>query len=40
MSKEEMRNILRRTGWKLTRTIDSKGAAYIGIIVKQQHDEI
>jgi SAM-dependent methyltransferase len=36
VSKQEMRNILKGTGWRLTRTFDSKGPAYIALIEKER----
>jgi hypothetical protein len=36
VSKHEMRDILKGTGWRVIRTIDSKGAAYIAVIEKVQ----
>ena len=36
VSKQEMRNILKDTGWRLTRTFASKGPAYIALIEKER----
>jgi SAM-dependent methyltransferase len=35
VSKAEMREILKGTGWKLARTVGSKGAAYIAVIERR-----
>jgi SAM-dependent methyltransferase len=39
VSKEEMREILRGTGWKIKRFIDSEDSGYIAIISKETPDE-
>jgi SAM-dependent methyltransferase len=36
VSKQQMRNILKDTGWRLTRTFTSKGPAYIALIEKER----
>lgn len=36
VSKQEMQNILRRTSWRLTRTINAKDAEYLGVIEKER----
>jgi SAM-dependent methyltransferase len=36
VSKQEMRNILKDTGWRLTRTFASKGSTYIALIEKER----
>jgi len=36
VSKQEIRKILEDTGWRLTRTFASKGAAYIALIEKER----
>jgi len=40
VSKNELRQIVRGTGWRIDRFISSGGSAYVGVLVRQEWDQI